>query len=189
MNQVVTYRDREAAHEAVKHDGCALEYASEDLKADRGVVLEAVKQEGYALEYASEDLQADLGVVLEAVKQDGDALEHASDYLFNGGLKAYVQGELAAADEFAGTFLCAAALPKRLDRGAATDTHDGSPPHSQHPRLAADTTTGLEMLNAHGPHHGSQFKKRFAAFAGAPTDARLALLKAVVSELVGGCLW
>jgi len=39
------------------------------------------------------------------------------------------------------------------------------------------------MLNAHGPHHGCLFKKRFAAFAGVPTGARLALLRAVASKL------
>jgi len=165
MDQV-RYRDREAALEAVKQYGGVLRYASEDLKADRGVVLEAVKQNGWVLQYASEDLKADRGVVLEAVKQCGDALRYASADLRKGGLKAYVQGELAAADALAGTFLCAAALPKRPDRGAA-----------------ADTTTCLKMLNHHGPHHGSLFKKRFAAFAGVPTGARLALLKSVASKL------
>jgi hypothetical protein len=37
--------------------GRALQYASEDLKADKEVVLEAVKQDVSALEYASEDLR------------------------------------------------------------------------------------------------------------------------------------
>jgi len=41
----------------------------------------------------------------------------------------------------AGVFLCATTLPKHADRGAA-----------------ADTTTGLEMLIAHCPHHGCLFK-------------------------------
>jgi len=53
-----------------------------------------------------------------------------------------------------GIFLCAATFPRHADSGAVTDT-----------------TTGLEMLNAHGPHHGSLFKKRFAAFARVPTGA------------------
>ena len=150
---------------------------------DREAALKLVTQYGYALEYASEDQKTDRGVVLEAVKQYGCALEYASEDLCYGGLKAYVQGDLAAADELAGTFLCAAALPMRPDRGAAADTHDGSPPPSQRPCLAANTRTGLELLNAHGPHHGSLFKKRFAAFAGVSTAARLALLKAVASKL------
>ena len=169
MHRNIQYCDREAALEAVKKNGDALEHASEDLKADHGVVLEAVKKNGYALRYASEDLKADHGVVLEAVKQNGNALRYASADLRSSGskgLKAYVQGELTSAKVLAGTFLCAAALPKHADRGAA-----------------ADTTTCLEMLSTHGPHHGSLFKKRFAAFAGVPTAARLALLKAVASKL------
>ena len=138
----VRYRDREAALEAAKQNGRALQCASEDLKAGRGVVLEAVKQYGDALQYASEDFR-------------------------NGGLKAqYVQGELAAADALAATFLCAAALPKRLGRGAA-----------------GGTMTGLQMLSAHGPHHDSLLKKRIAAFAGVPTAARLVLLESAVMKL------
>ncbi len=43
----------------VKEDGEALEYADDNLKADREVVLAAVKQYGGALEYASEELQQD----------------------------------------------------------------------------------------------------------------------------------
>ena len=169
MYQVNKYRDREAALEAVNKNVHALDYASDGLKADRGVVLEAVKQNGDALQYASEDLKADHGVVLEAVKQNGYALRYASEDLRSSGskgLKAYVQGELTPAKVLAGTFLCAAALRKHADRGAA-----------------ADTTTCLEMLSTHGPHHGSLFKKRFAEFAGVPTAARLALLKAVASKL------
>jgi len=42
----------------VKQDGLALEYASENLKADREIVLAAVQQNGLALEYAPEELQA-----------------------------------------------------------------------------------------------------------------------------------
>ena len=44
---------------AVQQDWEALEYASEELRADRVVVLAAVRQDGGALEYASEELQAD----------------------------------------------------------------------------------------------------------------------------------
>ena len=36
--------------EAVRQNGCALEFASEELKGDREVVMEAVKQDGRALE-------------------------------------------------------------------------------------------------------------------------------------------
>jgi len=59
-----------------------LQYASEDLKADRGVVLEAIKQNTWVLCCcASEDLKADRGVVLEAIKQGGCALQHSSEDL------------------------------------------------------------------------------------------------------------
>jgi len=43
------------------------------------VVLAALKQNGLALQYASEDLQADKEVVLTAVRQNADALKYASD--------------------------------------------------------------------------------------------------------------
>ena len=36
-----------------------LKRASEELKADKEVVLSAVKQDGYAFEYASEELKND----------------------------------------------------------------------------------------------------------------------------------
>ena len=45
---------------AVKADGMALKYASEELQADREVVLAAVQQNGEALTYASRELQAKL---------------------------------------------------------------------------------------------------------------------------------
>ena len=45
-----------------------------ELRADHEIVLEAVKQNGSALKYASEELNND-EVVLEAAKQDGFALE------------------------------------------------------------------------------------------------------------------
>jgi hypothetical protein len=48
-----------------------LQYASDDLKADKEVVLAAVTQNGNALQYASEDLKADKEVVLAAVTQNG----------------------------------------------------------------------------------------------------------------------
>ena len=48
------------------------------FQGNRAVVLEAVKQNGDAFRYASEELKRDRGVVLEAVKQNGDALQYAS---------------------------------------------------------------------------------------------------------------
>ena len=62
---------------AVKADGLALEFASEELRADGGVVLAAVKTDGLALQFASEALQTDRAVVLTAVAQNCKALEFA----------------------------------------------------------------------------------------------------------------
>ena len=63
---------------AVRQNGRALEFASEDFRADSEVVLSAVKQKGGALRCASEDLRKDKEVVLEAIKQNGNALWFAS---------------------------------------------------------------------------------------------------------------
>ena len=48
----------------VKEDGGALEYASEELRADREVVLAAIKENGIALKYASKELQADSEMIV-----------------------------------------------------------------------------------------------------------------------------
>jgi len=68
---------------AVAQYGLVLQYASETLRADRGVVLAAVAQEGRALKWASEPLRADRGVVLAAVAQRGRVLRYASVLLRN----------------------------------------------------------------------------------------------------------
>ena len=52
---------KEEVLEAVKNDGWALEFASEELKNDRELVLEAVKQDGMVLKYASDNIIADAG--------------------------------------------------------------------------------------------------------------------------------
>ena len=59
----------------------ALEYASNELRADREVVLAAVAQHGYTLRHASEELRADRKVVLKAVAQCSYALKYASEEL------------------------------------------------------------------------------------------------------------
>ena len=56
----------------------ALQYASNELKADKEVALAAVKNTGYALEFASDELKADKEVVTTAVNNAGDALAYAS---------------------------------------------------------------------------------------------------------------
>ena len=55
------YMHRGEALAAVKENGSALEYASEELRADREVVLAAVQQNGWAHQYASEELRRAAG--------------------------------------------------------------------------------------------------------------------------------
>ena len=59
----------------------SLQCASEELRADRGVVLAAVKKWGDDLQYASEELRADREVVLAAVKDWSEHIEFASEEL------------------------------------------------------------------------------------------------------------
>ena len=50
--------------------GCALEYASEQLKNEPAVVMRAVAQSGDALQYASRELRDSRDIVMEAVSKD-----------------------------------------------------------------------------------------------------------------------
>ena len=61
----------------------SLEWAAEELRADREVVLKCVgsAETAWMLQEASEELRDDDEVVLVAVANDGCALEHASDRL------------------------------------------------------------------------------------------------------------
>ena len=43
---------------------------------NREIILEAVKEDGWALEFASEEFKADKEVVLAAVKEDSRALRY-----------------------------------------------------------------------------------------------------------------
>lgn len=45
------------------------------FRNDKKFILEAVKQDGYALQYASDDLKLDIDVVRAAIKQNKDVLE------------------------------------------------------------------------------------------------------------------
>ena len=56
---------------AVKQDGDALEFASEDIQNDREIVMDAVEQNGIALEFASEYLKKDRKIAMAAVKKVG----------------------------------------------------------------------------------------------------------------------
>ncbi|MDB4655767.1 DUF4116 domain-containing protein [Flavobacteriales bacterium] len=64
---------KEIVLQAVKNNGEALRYASEELRADKEVVLEAVKNKTYrgsALEFASEELKADKDILFELANKD-----------------------------------------------------------------------------------------------------------------------
>lgn len=52
--------DFEIAMEAVKHDGLALQYASDNMRANKDVVLEAVKQNPEAIKFASRNIKKQL---------------------------------------------------------------------------------------------------------------------------------
>jgi len=73
--------DRDTVFLAVKNNGDALQYASEELRSDREIVLEAVKCNGFALWSASEELRSDREVVIAAVKSNGWALLMTSEEL------------------------------------------------------------------------------------------------------------
>ena len=49
--------------EAVKHAGCALEFASPELQKDQFIVLAAVRNDGDALQFAAPEFQ-DAGLLL-----------------------------------------------------------------------------------------------------------------------------
>ena len=77
----------------VQNDGTALDFASEELKNDRGIVLGAVQKHGYALRFASDELKAD-PFVKALARRD---LELAYEYLKNlGCLRPTVASELDA---------------------------------------------------------------------------------------------
>jgi CxxC motif-containing protein len=75
------YSSRDKVLKAVKDVGLNLEYASEELKADKKIVMAAVKQDGRSLEYASKELRADKKIVMAAVNQSPWAFEFASEKL------------------------------------------------------------------------------------------------------------
>ena len=87
------WEEPEFVLEAVKEHGCALMFASGQLRNDRQFVAEAVRQRGSALQFVSKDLQSDREIVLEAVRQDGTALQFAAKNLHGDGaiVRAAVQ--------------------------------------------------------------------------------------------------
>ena len=77
------WNNKEEVLKKLEYQGYYLEYASEELQADKEVVMAAVKKNGYALQYASKELQADKKVVLAAVKKNNYGFTYADDSLRN----------------------------------------------------------------------------------------------------------
>ena len=73
----------------MQNEGLALRYASDDLRASKGIVMLAVKNDGHALYYASDTLLNDREVVRAAMQQDPYALSYA-------GLRMQTDQELRA---------------------------------------------------------------------------------------------
>jgi len=63
---------------AVQQNGCALNFASNRLKANSGIVMEAVKQTWKALVFADNSLKNDRRIALKAIAGNGMALEFLS---------------------------------------------------------------------------------------------------------------
>ena len=63
-------------------------------------MLAAVSQHGEALEFASEELRADEEAVLAAVEQNANALQFASPELRRGGLEQFITRQLESRDTF-----------------------------------------------------------------------------------------
>lgn len=85
MEKKNRWNNKEEVLEAVKRNGMALEYASEELKNDKEVVLEAVKQNDWALEYASKELRDEIIIekVKEAEEHQDIAVESARKLMVN----------------------------------------------------------------------------------------------------------
>eukprot|EP00434_Breviolum_minutum_P018785 symbB.v1.2.016571.t2/scaffold1263.1/size128093/11 len=66
---------------AVRQNGLALEFLSQDLRGDGRLVREAIAQNAMALQFASEGLQSQRDLVLAAVVKHGHSLQFASDRL------------------------------------------------------------------------------------------------------------
>eukprot|EP00440_Ansanella_granifera_P021094 gb/GFBE01022906.1/.p1 GENE.gb/GFBE01022906.1/~~gb/GFBE01022906.1/.p1 ORF type:complete len:340 (+),score=68.72 gb/GFBE01022906.1/:1-1020(+) len=73
--------DRDVVMAAIQNTGRALEYASEELRADVDVVQAALQSDGQALLHAADEFKSNKKFVLVAVKQDGRSLRFASEAL------------------------------------------------------------------------------------------------------------
>jgi hypothetical protein len=97
----MNWNNKEEVLAAVSNSGEALEFASDELRADKEAVLAAVKQSDKAFRYVSDELKADKDVViaalthkqewlsrysveelLEVIKRNGNTLEPLSDLVY-----------------------------------------------------------------------------------------------------------
>ncbi|CAE7935443.1 unnamed protein product, partial [Symbiodinium necroappetens] len=62
---------------ALKSDGWALQWASEELRRDKDVIFKALKKEVRSLQFVAEDLLSDRDFCLEAISKNGLAYEFA----------------------------------------------------------------------------------------------------------------
>ena len=119
-----------------------------DLRGDRSVVVEALAQHGGALQYASDELRADPDIVLAAIRPGGTALElmHAHQ-----GLRANRSFMLRAVSR-AGRSLRSAAAVLRSDRVlvVAAVAQDGAALSYASDELKADREVVLAALASSG---------------------------------------
>jgi hypothetical protein len=66
---------------ALNADGCALQFACEELRKLETLVLQAIAQDALALQFAGENCRGNSEIVVVAVKKNGLALEFASEQL------------------------------------------------------------------------------------------------------------
>jgi TPR repeat protein len=81
-NYILYTNDFDVMLEAVKQDGLALEYATDNIKKNFFIVLNAVNQNGLAIQYASLDLKKNKDIIKKAITQNGIALQYALNVLF-----------------------------------------------------------------------------------------------------------
>lgn len=86
--------NRQLVHLAVQRDPEALEFAAEVLRADQELVLAAMEQDAMAFRFADEALRANRDLALMAVERNGELLEFVA-----GGLQADRELVLAAVQE------------------------------------------------------------------------------------------
>ena len=113
--------DREVAAAALRSNGYAFRYLSDDLQCDRSMVLAAVSSCGEVLGWAPTYLRDDPEVVLAAVRFNGQALEFASNRLTEDrGIAFTAVSQLPEAYAFVGPMLA-------VDRSFALDVVRANP--------------------------------------------------------------